>query len=491
MCTAPCYSNFQPISQHNVDQSSKTTCFSNLFLAQQPILYNTSLQQSAASHPSVSYRQESVQPLATTYQPLGSYQPALDIPTFNSKFSVPYRQEADCLYRTAHQTPVAHRQVNEVHRPNTHANSHNTCGNPTTVYQRPAVSYRQGTDNPQTIPSTFNLAELLAFNKRDPLTDWKLSCFDGNPLDWFEWFGQFKSAIDSSHLSNDVKLTYLKTLVSGKSKAAIQQFAYCGTMYEEALRTLQRKFGQPQVVVSAYLEKLSKYPPVKIHSSESIIAFATTMGSLVGVLKSLGYEADLNSTSFLNQAVAKFPPNLKEAWSFFTVKQSLERPSLQEFNTWLQQKAETHDRMQTVHSQQSSSPIYSKQPSQLPQQPKIKFTKSFSSSTKEKHENSDYQQHLCPMCSGAHLLYRCSKFRNQTPNERIRFAVEKKLCFSCLQGTHSFQCPTKCPTNALRNTRVQNKDAKVLTVFCFMRQNACSQSQHHQDRSYKTQKNLH
>ena len=45
--------------------------------------------------------------------------------------------------------------------------------------------------------------------------------------------------------------------------------------------------------------------------------------------------------------------------------------------------------------------------------------------------------------------------------------------------------------NALRNTRVQNKDAKVLTVFCFMGQNACSQSQHHLDRSFKTQKNLH
>ena len=226
-------------------------------------------------------------------------------------------------------------------------------------------------------------------------------------------------------------------------------------MYKNALRTLQRKFGQPQAVVSAYLEKLSKYPPVKIHSSESIIDFATTMGSLVGVFKSIVYEADLNSTSLLNQADAKLPPNLKEAWSLFTVKQSLERPSLQEFNTWLQQKAEAHDRMQTVQSQPSSSPIYSKQPSQLPQQSKIKFFKSFSSSTKEKHENSDYQQHLCPMCSGFHLLYRCSKFRNQTPNERIRFAVEKKLCFSCLQGTHSFrQCPTKysCPKQECKSS---------------------------------------
>ena len=68
VCNFSCYSNFQPITQHNVDQTSKTTCFSSMFLAQQPILYNNSHQQSAASHPSVSYRKESDQPLATTYQ---------------------------------------------------------------------------------------------------------------------------------------------------------------------------------------------------------------------------------------------------------------------------------------------------------------------------------------------------------------------------------------------------------------------------------------
>ena len=217
------------------------------------------------------------------------------------------------------------------------------------------------------------------------MSEWKWSCFDGNPFDWFEWFGPFKSAVDSSHLSNDVKLTFLKLLVSGKAKDAIEQFAYCGSMYEEALRTLQRKFGQPQAVVSVYLEKLPKYPPAKKHISENFIVFATTRGSLVDVSKSLGYEADLYSTRLLNQAIAKLPPNLKEDWSFCTIKPSLERTSLQEFKTWLQQKAKAHDRMQTVQSQTSSSTIYSKHRCHLPQQQqRITFTKSFLSSGKKR-----------------------------------------------------------------------------------------------------------
>ena len=146
-----------------------------------------------------------------------------------------------------------------------------------------------------------DLVEILTLSQKGPLPERKLSSFDGNPLQWPEWFGQFKSAIDAKVLSDDVKLTYLKTLVSGKAKNAIAEFAYSGVFYKDALKTLERKFGQPQTIVAAHLEKLSNFPPLKMHNSESIINFASCISSLVAVLKSLGYEYDLKSTSVLNQ----------------------------------------------------------------------------------------------------------------------------------------------------------------------------------------------
>ena len=42
-----------------------------------------------------------------------------------------------------------------------------------------------------------DLAEILTLSQKGPLPGWKLSSFDGNPLQWPEWFGQFKSAIDA------------------------------------------------------------------------------------------------------------------------------------------------------------------------------------------------------------------------------------------------------------------------------------------------------
>ena len=47
--------------------------------------------------------------------------------------------------------------------------------------------------------------------------------------------GQFRSAVDSQHLSDDVKLHYLKSLVKDKAETAVAEFAYSGTMYKDAL----------------------------------------------------------------------------------------------------------------------------------------------------------------------------------------------------------------------------------------------------------------
>ena len=129
-------------------------------------------------------------------------------------------------------------------------------------------------------------------------------------------------------------MTYLKTLVSGKAKIAIEGFAYSGALYRDALKALERKFGQPQAVVTAHLEKLSNYPAVKIHNSESIINYACAISSLIAVFQSLKYDADLFSSALLNQAVQKLPPNLKESWSLHTVKKGWLRPSFLDFNFW-------------------------------------------------------------------------------------------------------------------------------------------------------------
>ena len=109
----------------------------------------------------------------------------------------------------------------------------------------------------------------------------------GIPYSGTKWYGQFKSAIDSHSLTDDVKSTYLQTPVTGKAKTDIAEFAYCCAMYKDALKTLDRKFGQPQAVVSDHLDKLSSFPPLKMHNSCNIINYSGCISIVVGVFKSL------------------------------------------------------------------------------------------------------------------------------------------------------------------------------------------------------------
>ena len=114
-------------------------------------------------------------------------------------------------------------------------------------------------------------------------------------------------------------------------------------MYKDALKTLKRNFGQPQAVVSSHFDKLSSFPPLKMHNSDNIINYSATSSSFVGVFKSLSLDSDLKSTSLLNTSVQKLPPNLKESWSPFTVKNCWVKPGLLDFNDWLKEKVEAHD----------------------------------------------------------------------------------------------------------------------------------------------------
>ena len=98
--------------------------------------------------------------------------------------------------------------------------------------------------------------------------------------------------------------------MSGKAKTTIAEFAYSGTMYKVALKTLELKFWQPQTVVNAYLDKLANYPPVKMHNSDSIISYSATLSSLVGPILEL---SPGSVERFAHEpSSSKSPPNLKE-----------------------------------------------------------------------------------------------------------------------------------------------------------------------------------
>ena len=296
-------------------------------------------------------------------------------------------------------------------------------------YTAPTPGNSPGADVERPL-STRELVNILKHSRKDHLPEWKLTQFDGNPLNWHEWFGQFISTINSAILSDDEKLTYLKTLVVDKAKSAIAEYSYSGVLCKDALATLQRKFRQPHAVVGAHLHILSNFPPLKMHNSESVIGFSSTISGLVAVFKSLSFNDDLKSVNLLNQAVSKLAPNLKEAWSMQTVRRQWHRPTLLDFNEWLKEKAEGHERLKTINS---------KSKSEEPVKRKV-GTKLFASNAKASDKTKEKPKlPPCSVCKGHHALWNCAVFKEKNATQRAKHVAEQKLCFACLQSNHSFR----------------------------------------------------
>ena len=187
-----------------------------------------------------------------------------------------------------------------------------------------------------------------------------------------------------------------------------------------------------------------------MHNSESIINYSATICFLVGVFRSLNYLQDLSSASLLRQAVQKLPPKMKEAWTKLTVKRILDRPTLIDFNDWIKNKAEAHERMK-------SASIKLKTEDNTTTATKIKtLSKVFASTASSSQQSSSLKGKLeqlpnCVACKDKHPLCRCPVFRKKTPTERAKIVADNKFCFSCFQPNHSFrQCPQprKCTKDA-------------------------------------------
>ena len=181
-----------------------------------------------------------------------------------------------------------------------------------------------------------------------------------------------------------------------------------------------------------------------MHNSENVVGFSSTISGLVAAFKSLSFNDDLKSVNLLNQAVSKLPPNLKGAWSMQIVRNQWHRPTLRDFNEWLKEKAEGHERLERIKSKgKSEEPVKQKL-----------GTKVFASNAKVSDKTKEKPKFPpCSVCKGQHAFWNCAVFKDKNATQRAKYVAEQKLCFARLQGNHSFRnCSKarKCPSQIVK-----------------------------------------
>ena len=160
----------------------------------------------------------------------------------------------------------------------------------------------------------------------------QLKTYNGDPLKWHEWYCYFKSTIhDNVSLSDAQKITYLQNALTDRAKESVFGYSYNGEFYHDAITELKRRFGRPQTVIAAYLDKLERWPKPSTDNPDSFISFAAFLRQLVQSFLLHEFTPDLQSSAVLRVAKEKLFPAMIIKWNKNVIRKELVNPNLIHF----------------------------------------------------------------------------------------------------------------------------------------------------------------
>ena len=95
------------------------------------------------------------------------------------------------------------------------------------------------------------------YKARDKLPKLELKKFSGRPIDWFEFWDAFGSALDDNEeISEVIKLLYLIYYLEEPAKKVISGFSLTEANHGKAPEFLQKRFAKPTVIKRAHINEL-------------------------------------------------------------------------------------------------------------------------------------------------------------------------------------------------------------------------------------------
>lgn len=137
--------------------------------------------------------------------------------------------------------------------------------------------------------------------------------FSGDPLTWQTFLESFECAVDQNDgLSSVQKMNYLINLVSGVAAETISGLSLSNENYTTALELLKNRFGDKQLIISSYMNKLLETETVRhVSDIKKIRKLFDQIESQVRSLKSLGLDAKNYGPMLIPVIMSKLPDEIK------------------------------------------------------------------------------------------------------------------------------------------------------------------------------------
>uniref|UniRef100_A0ABD2XDY7 Integrase catalytic domain-containing protein n=1 Tax=Trichogramma kaykai TaxID=54128 RepID=A0ABD2XDY7_9HYME len=253
--------------------------------------------------------------------------------------------------------------------------------------------------------------------------------FSGDIQDWVRFRDTFKEmVIDRPNLPNIFKMNYLRTYVKGEAAELLQEVPSGGEHFPTAWRVLLSHYDNRRLLVNKLMKKLMALPPMANETATELMRVLNGVRNLLQALKALGSPVDhwdhftvfLTRSKITQKCQSKWEDNVKQ------VGNSVEPDTFADLCKFLEAERNALSLLESTKDYTNKAP-----------QDKNEL-KAATTSRGRKSNNfvqAKQEKSACPVCSEAHTIEQCSKFRRQSVGERRQTLGRKRLCYNCL-GAH-------------------------------------------------------
>lgn len=280
-----------------------------------------------------------------------------------------------------------------------------------------------------------------------------LVSFSGQFTTWQAFKDSFVSLVKSNqHLDDVSKLHYLRSSLKDEAFDQIGHLEIVNGNFEIAWDILVKHYDNPTSLINAHLNAIFSIEPLQKESPHKLKALRNSMQKHIGALKRLNRETDGYNDILINRVETLLDPCTKRDWKLLIASQT-EFPTYEDLDKFLVERVRGLD-----------SPKGSLQQNTQAMSQKLQRHVNVKSHHISTPVNS------CVICSQAHAIFKCPKFKDSSSLERLTLVKQHNLCTNCLKANHKandcksrfvcFKCHNKHHTSLHRDT-LKNDSSSV------------------------------
>ena len=229
--------------------------------------------------------------------------------------------------------------------------------------------------------------------------------------------------------------------LDGKAKEAVERYEGMGSgALLEALSVLKTRFGQPYMIVDAFIVSIVKGPSVMNGDGKSLQKLADKCQFVLKTLESMKSLNEIN-TDHMRKIVARLPYYNQSRWRDRASVILRERglpPNFRDLTEFLQNRAQSENNPLYGNLKDSEKDNYANRMKKEERKKREDPISSFATQYGFNRPGSAHEKRalVCHVCRGDHNLQVCKKFLHMPTVERRKVVLESKLCFQCLSTGH-------------------------------------------------------